>query len=264
MDGVGNLMILLSKRLQTVANYITVGNKVADIGSDHALLPVYLIQSAKCPSAIAGELNEGPWQAAHKQIANAGLNEKIEARRGNGLAVITPNEVDTVTICGMGGVLMSDILEEGLQAGKLEGVKELVLQPNVGEDTVRRWLVLNHWALIDEIIIEEDGKIYEVLYAIKSVEAEHHNKQLFSGSHMSLPYSEAINETIMFRMGPHLMPKRDHVLRKKWQSELQKLDYIMTSLQQSSLDSAKTKLEATEQEKNQISEVLEWLFTDKQ
>jgi len=264
MDGVGNLMIQLSKRLQTVANYITAGNKVADIGSDHALLPVYLIQSAKCPSAIAGELNEGPWQAARKQIANAGLSEKIDARRGNGLAVITANEVDTITICGMGGVLMSDILEEGRQGGKLEGVKELVLQPNVGEDTVRRWLVHNHWALMDEIIIEEDGKIYEVLHAIKSDGAQQHNNQLFSGAHMSFPISETENETIMFRMGPHLLPKRDKVLLKKWKSELQKLDYIMTSLQQSSLDSAKTKLESTEQEKKKIAEVLEWLFTDKQ
>ncbi|MCR8659238.1 tRNA (adenine(22)-N(1))-methyltransferase [Paenibacillus endoradicis] len=257
-------MIQLSKRLQTVADYITAGNKVADIGSDHALLPVYLIQSTKCPSAIAGELNEGPWQAARKQIANAGLSVKIDARRGNGLAVITPNEVDTITICGMGGVLMSDILEEGLQTGKLEGVKELVLQPNVGEDTVRRWLVQNHWALIDEIIIEEDGKIYEVLHAIRSDEADQHNKQLFSGKHISFPFSESQNETIMFRMGPHLLPKRNNVLLKKWQSEIQKLEYIMTSLQQSTLDSAKAKLEATEQEKNQISEVLKWLFTDKQ
>lgn len=264
MDGVGNLMIQLSKRLQTVANYITEGNKVADIGSDHALLPVYLVQSAKCPSAIAGELNEGPWQAARKQIANAGLTAKIDARRGNGLAILEQNEVDTVTICGMGGVLMSDILEAGLLAGQLEGVKELVLQPNVGEDTVRSWLVRHEWALIDEKIIEEDGKIYEVLYAIKSVDAQQHNKQLFSSTHMTLPLSDTMNEAMMFKMGPHLLPKRDKVLLKKWKSELQKLDYIINSLQLSTLDSAKAKLEATEKEKNHISEVLEWLFTDKQ
>lgn len=264
MDGVGNIMIQLSKRLQTVADYITAGNIVADIGSDHALLPVYLLQSGKVPSAIAGELNEGPWLAAKRQVANANLQEKIDARRGNGLAVIQPNEVDTISICGMGGALMTEILEEGRIAGKLEGVKELVLQPNVGEDIVRKWLVTHQWLLKDESILEEDGKIYEVLHAIASPEAESHNAQLFSGLTLSLPYAAAVNEAVLYKMGPHLMPKRDKVLYKKWQNELDKLAYIIRSLQQSNLEAAIEKRKATEAEKEQLTEVLQWLFMDKQ
>lgn len=264
MDGVGTLMIQLSKRLQTVANYISNEHKLADIGSDHALLPVYLVQSGKCPSAIAGELNEGPWLAAKKQISSAGLSEKIEARRGNGLAVIEPNEVDSISICGMGGALMCEILEAGRIAGKLEGVKELVLQPNVGEDLVRKWLVTNNWLLQAESILEEDGKIYEVLHAIAAPNAKQYNKELYSGAHLSLPYTEMITEAILLKMGPRLMPKRESVLNQKWQAELQKLDYIIASLQQSDLQSAKEKRHVIENEKKLIMEVLQWLFTDKQ
>ena len=79
-------MIKLSRRLQTIADQVTQGARVADIGSDHALLPVYLIQSGRCPSAIAGELNTGPYQAARKQTAEAGLKAVIEVRQGDGLS----------------------------------------------------------------------------------------------------------------------------------------------------------------------------------
>ena len=106
-------MIKLSRRLQTIADQVTQGARVADIGSDHALLPVYLIQSGRCPSAIAGELNTGPFQAARKQTAEAGLKTVIEVRQGDGLSVLEPGEADTVTIAGMGGSLMADILEAG-------------------------------------------------------------------------------------------------------------------------------------------------------
>lgn len=263
MDGVGNLMIQLSQRLQTVAQYITKGHRVADIGSDHAMLPVYLVQQQICSFAIAGEINEGPWQAASRQIANANLSDVITARRGNGLEVVAPGEVDTITICGMGGALISTILDEGYAKGKLEGVKELVLQPNVGEDAVRIWLLEHHWALLDEAILEEDGKLYEVLYAKKIDDTKQWNEQLYSGSQLALPYAEPIRKALLLRMGPYLLKKRDDILRKKWLAESEKLNYIIASLSQSELSSAKAKLASVKQDQQLIKEVLEWLYTDK-
>jgi len=263
MDGVGNLMIQLSQRLQTVAHYISTGHRVADIGSDHAMLPVYLVQQKICPFAIAGELNEGPWQAATKQIAHANLSSTIEARRGNGLEVIAPHEVDSITICGMGGALISTILEEGYRQGKLEGVTELVLQPNVGEDAVRAWLIEHDWALMDETILEEDGKIYEVLHAQKIAGAKEWNKQLFSVDELSFPYAEPIREALALRMGPYLLKKQGGVLHKKWLAEIEKLDYIIASLSQSELSQTKAKLAAVKQDQQLIREVLKWLYTDK-
>lgn len=263
MDGVGNLMIQLSKRLQTVADYITTGNRVADIGSDHAQLPVYLIQSGKSAFAVAGEVNEGPWQAACKQIENANLTRQISARKGNGLEVVQPNEVDTVTICGMGGALISTILGQGDQQGKLEGVKELVLQPNIGEDAVRVWLREHDWVLQDEAIVEEDGKIYEVLYAKKKQRADELNQKLYTGSELGLPYPAPVTNAILMRMGPYLLQKKGPVLLKKWETEMEKLDHIIASLSQSQLDSAKAKLAAVKQDQTLIKEVLRWLYTDK-
>jgi len=263
MDGVGNLMIQLSQRLQTVAQYITKGHRMADIGSDHAMLPVYLVQHHICSFAIAGEINEGPWQAASKQIANANLSDAIVARRGNGLEVIAPHEVDTITICGMGGALISTILEQGYAQGKLEGVKELVLQPNIGEDAVRAWLLKHNWALQDESILEEDGKIYEVLYAKKIDGAKEWNEQLYNDNQLALPYAEPIRKALALRIGPYLLKKRDDVLRKKWLAESDKLDYIISSLSQSDLNSAKAKLASVKQDQQLIKEVLEWLYTDK-
>ena len=262
MDGVGNLMIQLSKRLQTVADYIIEGHRLADIGSDHALLPVYAVQSGKTPQAIAGELNQGPWQAACQGVANANLTAQIDVRRGNGLQVLQPREADTVTICGMGGALIRTILETGSAEGKLEGVKQLILQPNVGEDTVRVWLLENDWMLKDESILEEDGKIYEVLHAVKGDEAKSYNERLYEGKEL-LPYPAEINRAILLRMGPHLLRKKDEVLKEKWHSELEKLQYIIDSLSQSQLDSAKSKLAAIKQDHKLITEVLQWLFTVK-
>lgn len=262
MDGVGNIMIQLSKRLQTIANYITAGTTVADIGSDHALLPVYLVQSGISPTAIAGELNSGPFLAAQKQINGANLQHKIIARQGNGMEVVQPNEVECITIAGMGGVLITEILTAGMKAGKLEGVKELVLQPNVGEDAVRKWLVQHQWMLVDESILEEDGKIYEVLHAKRSEDAAEHNARLFNGQSIDLPFDLSIKQGILFRMGPYLINKKEAVLLQKWHSELKKLEYIIKSLQQSTLDSAKEKYTKAKQELEVMREVLHWLSTE--
>lgn len=257
-------MLKLSKRLQTIADQVTPGSRTADIGSDHALLPVYLIQAGKVPSAIAGELNLGPYEAARKQAAAAGCLHKLDVRRGDGLAVLQPGEADTVTIAGMGGSLMSDILEEGHSAGKLEGVKELVLQPNVGEDLVRIWLIKRGWFLQSEIILEEDGKIYEVLHASKddgSEAAKERIKKLYDSSFLPLPQPLDFESGFarLIQMGPYLLRNPNDVLQKKWRFELDKLDKICQQLALSDQQLAVKKRKQFKDEMNAIEEVLKCL-----
>ncbi|MFF2887753.1 tRNA (adenine(22)-N(1))-methyltransferase [Paenibacillus sp. NPDC057967] len=257
-------MIKLSNRLQRIADYITPGNRVADIGSDHALLPIYLLQSGKVPTAIAGELNEGPYQAARKGAADAGLQQRLEVRKGDGLSVLSGGEADSVTIAGMGGSLMSMILEAGDQAGKLQGVTELVLQPNVGEDEVRLWLLGKGWMLCEESILEEDGKIYEVLHARRADHAAASNEELYDGSFLPLDWDRGELKGLLVRMGPHLLRKPTAVLIEKWRLEIEKLERICRQLSGSELPESALKKTQFERDIRRIEEVLGCLPTELQ
>ncbi|MCF2942078.1 tRNA (adenine(22)-N(1))-methyltransferase [Paenibacillus tarimensis] len=256
-------MLKLSRRLQTIAGLVPQHSRVADIGSDHGLLPVYLLQTGRSDFAVAGELNEGPLQAAVRQIEAAGLGGRIAARRGNGLAVIEPGEVECVTIAGMGGALMAGILSEGLAAGKLEGVTTLVLQPNVGEDLVRRWLLQHHWSLAAERLVEEDGKWYEVLLAVRITDADTYNTMLYNTSFLPLDRDTEEKRRLLLTMGPWLLRQPSDVLKRKWQSEADKLRKICARINRSDSAEAAEKLREMEREIETIEEVLGCLQTDK-
>lgn len=205
----------LSKRLSAVADFIPKGAKLADIGSDHAYLPCHVVKAGKVTYAIAGEVVEGPFQSAKKQVEMEGLSNQINVRKGNGLEVIDAGEVECITIAGMGGTLIATILEEG--KGKLDGVKRLVLQPNISAISIRLWLLENGWSLTDEAIIEEDGKIYEILVAEK-------------GDPKSA-YTENIECELLF--GPFLSKQKNEAFLQKWTGERNNWERILNQLGQS-------------------------------
>ncbi len=102
----------LSKRLETVVSYIKPNMKIADIGSDHAYLPCFAVKNGIASYAIAGEVVEGPYQSALNQVEAAQLTEKISVRKGNGLEVLrNEDQIDCIVIAGMGGSLITEILE---------------------------------------------------------------------------------------------------------------------------------------------------------
>ncbi|MGR3765058.1 tRNA (adenine(22)-N(1))-methyltransferase [Rossellomorea sp. NS-SX7] len=219
----------LSKRLETVVSYIPEGSKIADIGSDHAYLPCFAVRKGIAERAIAGEVVKGPYLSAEKQVKDACLQDKIEVRLGNGLEVIAPGEVDCITIAGMGGALISSILEDGKE--KLTGVKRLILQPNVSAKSIRLWLLQNNWELTNEEIIEEDGKVYEILTADRGEPDRAYSKE------------EKQKELLL---GPFLIQKRNEAFKKKWTQESAQWKNILANMEKAeqtdSLNERKTEL----------------------
>ncbi|OIJ16708.1 SAM-dependent methyltransferase [Anaerobacillus alkalilacustris] len=230
---------ILSKRLEMVANKIPQGSRLADIGSDHAYLPCFAFRKGIITSAIAGEVNEGPFQSAVEQVRKLNYQGDVSVRKGNGLQVIKTGEVDVITIAGMGGPLISNILEAGKE--KLSEVNRLILQPNVAANKVRHWLVKNNWVLIGEEIIEEDGVIYEILVA---------DRQGAS------PYSEE-NYQLEILLGPFLMKNRNKSFVKKWKNEVSEWKKIVKQFDRAkpTLEVLKKKQELLEKI-NEVEEVL--------
>lgn len=188
---------MISKRLELVASFVPQGAVLLDVGSDHAYLPIELVERGQIERAIAGEVVDGPYQSALKNVEAHGLKEKIQVRLANGLAAFEEeDQVSVITIAGMGGRLIATILKEGLD--KLSGVERLILQPNNREDDLRIWLQDHDFQIVAESILEEAGKFYEILV----VEA----------GQMELSASD-------LRFGPFLSKEVSPVFVQKWQKK---------------------------------------------
>ena len=205
---------MISKRLELVASFVPQGAILLDVGSDHAYLPIDLIERGQIESAIAGEVVEGPYQSAVKNVEAHGLKEKIQVRLANGLAAFEEaDQVSVITIAGMGGRLIARILEEGLD--KLADVERLILQPNNREDDLRIWLQDHGFEIVAESILEESGKFYEILV----VEA----------GQMKLSASDV-------RFGSFLSKEVSPVFVQKWQKEAEKLEFALGQIPEKNLE----------------------------
>ena len=159
-------IINLGIRLKTIASYVPEGSLLGDIGTDHAYLPIYLVQKKVINMAVGVEINTGPYKSALESVKMHSLQDRIEVRHGNGLVPLKRGEVDTLSIAGMGGFTILEILST--RPDVLAEVKSLVLQPQGGEDKVRRELLTKGWLLQDELLVEEDGRIYTVMYFVSA------------------------------------------------------------------------------------------------
>lgn len=192
-----------------VASFVESGAVVADIGSDHAYLPSFLVNSGKINKAIAGEVVKGPYESAIKNVKKNGLDNAITVRLANGLHAIQESDaVDTVTIAGMGGPLIATILDDG--SAQLKTVSRIIAQPNIHALSIRQWAVKNKWKLVDEEIVKEDNKIYEVL-VLERGEASYNDAEML--------------------VGPFLAAKRSSVFLEKWERELAEWQRILQELE---------------------------------
>ena len=157
-------MLQLSKRLLTVASMVTEKSRLADVGTDHGYIPIFLCGQGKIPSAIAMDIRKGPLARAEENIRLYGLSDRIETRLSDGVEKLQPGEADSVVIAGMGGSLVQKILEEGKQ--RLCSVRELILQPQSDICQVRRYLQENGWRITSEKMVCEEGKYYPRMHVV--------------------------------------------------------------------------------------------------
>ncbi len=156
-------MISLRPRLRAAASLVRGGGVLADIGTDHAYLPVWLLQNGVIESAVAADIVAGPLANAKRTAERCGLQHAIDLRLSNGLMNICPEEVDEIVICGMGGTLIAEILTSAPWV-KNERL-HFVLQPMSHAQDVRRYLSLNGFQIEKELFAADAGRVYLTLSA---------------------------------------------------------------------------------------------------
>ena len=148
---------MLTPRLKLISEKIK-GKKAADIGTDHAYIPIQLIKNGTCRSVIASDIKKGPADIAENNIKSEGLD--IQVRLGSGLSVLTPGEVDDVIIAGMGGKLICSLLEEGAEVATSA---RLILQPMNGQYELRKYLTEHGYKIEEEDLAVEGFKVYNII-----------------------------------------------------------------------------------------------------
>lgn len=157
-------MIKLSPRLEKIAQQITAGETMADIGTDHGFLPIYLWENKICPKVIMTDISAGSLSKARENCEAYYPGEAFDLRLGSGIEVLEEGEADAAVIAGMGGILMTEILGKDLK--KTHSLRKLILQPRKDVGKLRFWLFDNGFSITNEALVREGRFICEIITAI--------------------------------------------------------------------------------------------------
>lgn len=225
----------LSMRLERVAAQVPAGARLADIGSDHAYLPVAMMRRGVITAAVAGEVATTPFHAAERTVHENGLEQQITVRLADGLAAIEPGDgITAISVCGMGGETIRDILERG--KAHLSGEERLVLQPNGGEQPLRQWLMDNGYRILGEELLRENRFYYEIIVAERSEPVTYTDEQLY--------------------FGPLQMQARSPEFLAKWQRMLRQKHKTLASFEHARQAVPQDKILEIEQQARWITELL--------
>ena len=191
----------LSKRMFAVADMVTKGNSVCDVGCDHGYVSIYLYLTGMAHFCIAADIRKGPLETAKANIAFYGADDGVKTRLGSGLSVIKPFEAETIIIAGMGGNTIISILKESIDTAL--SVKEIILEPQSEIANLRKYLYFEGFVIEREDMVSEEGKYYPIIKAVHTGK-----KEILS------------DEELAF--GPYLLKSKNAVLkeyllkRKSW------------------------------------------------
>ena len=211
----------LSKRMKAVADLAGMGDCLADVGTDHGYIPIYLLEEGRFQRGIAMDVHEGPLLRARENIQSHGLSDRISCRLGDGLERLGKGEADTVVIAGMGGSLIIRILTEGEKV--LKEVSRLVLQPQSEIAKVRDFLQEQGYQIEKEHMVLDEGKYYQAM-------------RIGHGRMEKLLPEEA-------KYGSFLLKENDSCLKEYLNREEQKFREILESLQDGGNEKTKKRME---------------------
>ena len=221
----------LSMRLERVAAHMPAGARLADIGSDHGYLPVALMRRGLIAAAVAGEVALTPFHAAQRTVRDNGLEKQITVRKANGLEAIEPqDDITAISLCGMGGETIRDILENG--KARLSGQERLILQPNGGEQPLRHWLMENSYRIVSEELLSENSFYYEIIVAERAGPVVYSAEELY--------------------FGPLQMQARSSVFLSKWQR-------ILRHKQQTLAQFAKARQAVPDVKVHEVAQQARWI-----
>ena len=225
---------VLSERLQAVTELVTKGNRVADIGCDHAYTSIYLVEKGIAPCAIAMDINAGPIERAKENVVLYGLADKIAVRRSDGVKELDAGEADTLLITGMGGLLMKKILSDKPEV--TNAAKELVLQPQSEVEELRRFLHSIGFVITEEQMRKEEGKFY-VMFRAEQKEV-------------------SVWTDLEYRYGAYLLKERPAVFLEYIAWELQQKEQILANLEQIETEKAMVRKEQLRREIEELQQLL--------
>ncbi len=160
----------LSPRLLQIAQLVPPCSCMADIGTDHGYLPVWLCQKEIVRTAIASDINQGPLDRAEETVRRYGMTDRISLRLGGGAETLSPGEADTLVIAGMGGLLIGEILDAHPEV--FERASRILLQPMSSIPELRQRLYQMGYSILEELLVPEEEKLYHILSVKKKPEEE--------------------------------------------------------------------------------------------
>ena len=221
---------MITPRLEMIIAHIYTST-VADIGTDHAYIPIYLAQNNMIEKAIATDLKKGPLLIAEGNIKKYKLTDKIELRLGSGISPINDGEAETYIIAGMGGELIANILSDDIK--KAENAKYLVLQPMNAQDVLRKWLSENGFSVLEEDITTEEHKVYNLIVAKKGTPNSYKNEfelhlppYLYSHKKFDALKAKKKREFEKIKSGLLKASQKDFDLIEKYSAFLEELERI--------------------------------------
>ncbi|NMB26595.1 MAG: SAM-dependent methyltransferase [Tissierellia bacterium] len=225
----------LSNRLQAIANFVPKNTIVGDIGTDHGYIPVYLIENKISKKVIATDISENSLDKIIQYVKLTKYEKDIDIRLGDGLETIKPFEIDTVIIAGMGGLLIRDILDKDKE--KRDSITYFILQPNIATKELREYLYENNFEIIDEKIIKEDKKFYEIIYARKG--------------------KSYIAEDIYYEIGEKLILNKDPLLKEFINNKIERAEKILEELEDKETQKSMDRYKEVTEKITKLKEVLQ-------